>query len=72
MYEKRQDGGVTEDELECILHTALGVTKLRVSRLFSAIDMAKRGKVTFGKKRGSVEAKLSTACIHWCVCELQR
>ncbi|KAG7335479.1 hypothetical protein KOW79_000172 [Hemibagrus wyckioides] len=47
MYEKRQDGGVTEDELECILHTALGVTKLRVSRLFSAIDVAKRGRVTF-------------------------
>lgn len=47
MFEAEQNGGVTEEELECILHTALGVTELRVSRLFRAVDVANSGKVTF-------------------------
>lgn len=53
MFEEEQDRGVTEEELECILHTALGVTELRVSRLFHAVDVANSGKVTFGKRTGS-------------------
>lgn len=56
MFEAEQNGGVTEEELECILHTALGVTELRVSRLFRAVDVANSGKVTFGTKTGSVTA----------------
>lgn len=58
MFEVEQDGGVTEEELECILHTALGVTELRVSRLFRAVDVANGGKVSFGKKTGSVIASV--------------
>lgn len=52
MFGEEQDRGVTEEELECILHTALGVTELRVSRLFRAVDVANSGKVTFGQKTG--------------------
>ncbi|GAA6098222.1 lysophosphatidylcholine acyltransferase 1 [Tachysurus ichikawai] len=55
MFEQTQDGGVTEEELECILHTALGVTELRVSRLFRAIDVANCGKVTFELFKGFAE-----------------
>ncbi|XP_060776964.1 lysophosphatidylcholine acyltransferase 1 [Neoarius graeffei] len=55
MFEAEQDGGVTEEELECILHTALGVTELRVSRLFRAVDVANSGKVTFEMFRSFAE-----------------
>ncbi|TSL82618.1 Lysophosphatidylcholine acyltransferase 1 [Bagarius yarrelli] len=55
MFEEVQDGGVTEKMLECILHTALGVTELRVSRLFRAIDTANCGKATFEMFRSFAE-----------------
>lgn len=64
MFEETPDGGVTEDELECILHTALGVTELRVSRLFRAVDVEHSGKVTFGKRAGSVTASAPAVCEH--------
>ncbi|KAF5905934.1 lysophosphatidylcholine acyltransferase 1-like [Clarias magur] len=54
IYEE-EDEGVTEEELECILHTALGVTELRVSRLFRAIDVANSGRVTFEMFRSFAE-----------------
>uniref|UniRef100_A0A8B9KVK6 Lysophosphatidylcholine acyltransferase 1 n=1 Tax=Astyanax mexicanus TaxID=7994 RepID=A0A8B9KVK6_ASTMX len=49
MFEAEEDGAITEDELACILRTALGVAELRVSRLFSAIDVEDSGKLTFGE-----------------------
>ena len=50
MFEAEEDGALTECELACILRTALGVAHLRVTRLFSAIDVHDTGKLTFGKK----------------------
>ncbi|KAI5106014.1 lysophosphatidylcholine acyltransferase 1-like [Silurus meridionalis] len=55
MFEDEQNGGVTEEELECILHTALGVTELKVSRLFRAVDVINAGKVTFEMFRSFAE-----------------
>ncbi|XP_062847875.1 lysophosphatidylcholine acyltransferase 1 [Trichomycterus rosablanca] len=55
MFQAEEDGGITERELEIILHTALGVTELKVSRLFRAIDVANRGKVTFEMFRSFAE-----------------
>uniref|UniRef100_A0A673GCG7 Lysophosphatidylcholine acyltransferase 1-like n=1 Tax=Sinocyclocheilus rhinocerous TaxID=307959 RepID=A0A673GCG7_9TELE len=50
MFEAEEDGAITENELMCILRTALGVGELRVSRLFRAIDEEDSGKITFGKR----------------------
>lgn len=49
MFEAEEDGAITEMELAVILKTALGVTHLSVSRLFTAIDAEDTGKITFGK-----------------------
>lgn len=50
MFEAAEDDAITETELAVILKTALGVTHLSVSCLFTAIDTEDTGKVTFGKK----------------------
>lgn len=55
MFEAEEDGAITEMELAVILKTALGVTHLSVSRLFSAIDPEDTGKITFDKFRCFVE-----------------
>ncbi|KAI4812004.1 hypothetical protein KUCAC02_014861 [Chaenocephalus aceratus] len=47
MFEAEEDGAITEMELAVILKTALGVTHLSVSRLFTAIDPEDTGKITF-------------------------
>ncbi|CAL8289339.1 unnamed protein product [Merluccius merluccius] len=47
MFEAEQDGAITEAELAVILKTALGVADLGVSRLFTAMDAADTGKITF-------------------------
>lgn len=49
MFEAEEDGAITEMELAVILKTALGVTNLGVSHLFTAIDTEDTGKITFGK-----------------------
>lgn len=49
MFEAEEDGAITEMELAVILKTALGVTHLSVSHLFTAIDAEDTGKITFGK-----------------------
>ena len=49
MFEAEEDGAITETELAVILKTALGVTHLSVSHLFTAIDAEDTGKITFGK-----------------------
>ncbi|XP_062321189.1 lysophosphatidylcholine acyltransferase 1 [Osmerus eperlanus] len=54
MFEAEEDGALTECELACILRTALGVAHLRVTRLFSAIDVDDTGKLTFDKFRSFV------------------
>lgn len=48
MFEADEDGAITENELMCILRTALGVGELKVGRLFRAIDDEDSGKITFG------------------------
>lgn len=55
MFEAEEDGAITEMELAVILKTALGVTHLSVSRLFTAIDPEDTGKITFDKFRCFVE-----------------
>lgn len=50
MFEAEEDGAITQMELAVILKTALGVTHLSVSRLFTAIDSGDTGKITFGKR----------------------
>uniref|UniRef100_A0A3Q2G3T8 Lysophosphatidylcholine acyltransferase 1 n=1 Tax=Cyprinodon variegatus TaxID=28743 RepID=A0A3Q2G3T8_CYPVA len=55
MFEAEEDSAITERELAVILKTALGVTHLKVSRLFTAIDIDDTGKLTFDKFRGFVE-----------------
>lgn len=50
MFEAEEDGAITEMELAVILKTALGVTHLSVSHLFTAIDAEDTGKITFGKR----------------------
>lgn len=59
MFEGEEDGAITEEELACILRTALGVAELRVSRLFSAIDVENSGKLTFGEELKSTSIYLS-------------
>lgn len=51
MFEAEEDGAITELELAAILKTALGVTRLSVSRLFTAMDAEDTGKITFGKMK---------------------
>ncbi|CAK6954406.1 lysophosphatidylcholine acyltransferase 1 [Scomber scombrus] len=51
MFEAEEDGAITETELAVILKTALGVTHLSVSHLFTAIDAEDTGKITFEKFR---------------------
>uniref|UniRef100_A0A8C4GT42 EF-hand domain-containing protein n=1 Tax=Dicentrarchus labrax TaxID=13489 RepID=A0A8C4GT42_DICLA len=55
MFEADEDGAITEMELAVILKTALGVTHLSVSRLFTAIDKEDTGKITFDKFRSFLE-----------------
>ncbi|XP_049902982.1 lysophosphatidylcholine acyltransferase 1 [Epinephelus moara] len=55
MFEAEEDGAITEMELAVILKTALGVTHLSVSRLFTAIDPEDKGKITFDNFRCFVE-----------------
>uniref|UniRef100_A0A3B5BEC7 Lysophosphatidylcholine acyltransferase 1-like n=1 Tax=Stegastes partitus TaxID=144197 RepID=A0A3B5BEC7_9TELE len=55
MFEAEEDGAITERELAVALKTALGVTHLSVSRLFTAIDAEDTGKITFDKFRRFVE-----------------
>ncbi|XP_020038609.1 lysophosphatidylcholine acyltransferase 1 [Castor canadensis] len=47
MYGSPEDGSIEEDELSCILRTALGVAELNVTDLFRAIDQEEKGKITF-------------------------
>lgn len=54
MFEAEEDGAITEMELAVILKTALGVTHLSVSRLFTAIDAEDTGKITFGKRLSKI------------------
>uniref|UniRef100_A0A3Q3BBQ8 Lysophosphatidylcholine acyltransferase 1 n=1 Tax=Kryptolebias marmoratus TaxID=37003 RepID=A0A3Q3BBQ8_KRYMA len=55
MFEAEEDGAITESELAVILKTALGVTHLNVSHLFTAIDADDTGKITFDKFRAFAE-----------------
>nr|XP_042697446.1 lysophosphatidylcholine acyltransferase 1 isoform X2 [Chrysemys picta bellii] len=47
MYES-QNGTIIENDLACILKTALGVSELNVTDLFKAIDAEEKGKITYG------------------------
>ncbi|XP_051722778.1 lysophosphatidylcholine acyltransferase 1 [Ctenopharyngodon idella] len=55
MFEAEEDGAITENELMCVLRTALGVGKLKVNRLFRAIDDEDTGKITFESFREFAE-----------------
>uniref|UniRef100_A0AAX7TLK9 EF-hand domain-containing protein n=1 Tax=Astatotilapia calliptera TaxID=8154 RepID=A0AAX7TLK9_ASTCA len=55
MFEAEEDGAITESELAVILKTALGVSHISVSHLFTAIDVDNTGKITFDKFRNFVE-----------------
>uniref|UniRef100_A0A671SFR7 Lysophosphatidylcholine acyltransferase 1-like n=1 Tax=Sinocyclocheilus anshuiensis TaxID=1608454 RepID=A0A671SFR7_9TELE len=55
MFEAEEDGAITENELVCILRTALGLGELKVSRLFRAIDEEDSGKITFESFREFVD-----------------
>uniref|UniRef100_A0A8C3TDF6 Lysophosphatidylcholine acyltransferase 1 n=1 Tax=Chelydra serpentina TaxID=8475 RepID=A0A8C3TDF6_CHESE len=46
MYES-QNGTIIENDLACILKTALGVSELNVTDLFKAIDAEEKGKITY-------------------------
>lgn len=54
MFEAEEDGAITEVELACILKTALGVQHLSATRLFTAIDVDDKGKLTFGNNHFAV------------------
>ncbi|XP_069476536.1 lysophosphatidylcholine acyltransferase 1 [Ambystoma mexicanum] len=47
MYESEKDKTISEEDLSCILKTALGVSELDVTDLFRAIDDEENGKITF-------------------------
>ncbi|XP_043396235.1 lysophosphatidylcholine acyltransferase 1 isoform X3 [Chelonia mydas] len=49
MYES-QNGTIIENNLACILKTALGVSELNVTDLFKAIDAEEKGKITYVTK----------------------
>ncbi|XP_068426340.1 lysophosphatidylcholine acyltransferase 1 isoform X2 [Clinocottus analis] len=55
MFEAEEDGAIMETELAVILKTALGVSHLSVSHLFTAIDPEDSGKITFDKFRRFAE-----------------
>lgn len=55
MFESDSDGAITEMELSVILKTALGVSRLSVSRLFSSIDSKDTGKITYDMFKHFVE-----------------
>lgn len=55
MFEAENDGAITDAELAVILETALGVSHLSVSRLFSSIDSEDTGKITYDKFKTFVE-----------------
>lgn len=55
MFESDNDGAITEAELAVILKTALGVSRLSVSRLFSSIDSKDTGKITYDMFKRFVE-----------------
>ncbi|XP_051574214.1 lysophosphatidylcholine acyltransferase 1-like [Myxocyprinus asiaticus] len=55
MFEAEEDGAITENELMCMLRTALGVGELKVSRLFRAIDEQDTGKLSFESFRNFAE-----------------
>ncbi|KAJ0000199.1 hypothetical protein NQD34_012041 [Periophthalmus magnuspinnatus] len=55
MFESDNDGAITEAELSAILKTALGVSNLSVSCLFSSIDSKDTGKVTYDMFKCFVE-----------------
>lgn len=59
MFEAEEDGAITEMELAVILKTALGVTHLSVSRLFTAIDSEDTGKITFGERTNETDSPWS-------------
>uniref|UniRef100_A0A8C8RKZ6 Lysophosphatidylcholine acyltransferase 1 n=1 Tax=Pelusios castaneus TaxID=367368 RepID=A0A8C8RKZ6_9SAUR len=40
-------GTITEEDLACILKTAMGVSQLNVTNLFKAIDEEEKGKITY-------------------------
>ncbi|XP_066482257.1 lysophosphatidylcholine acyltransferase 1 [Tiliqua scincoides] len=46
MYQS-EAGALREEDLTCILKTAMGVSGLNVSNLFKAIDNSERGKITY-------------------------
>lgn len=48
MYQS-ENGTIVEDNLACILKTAMGVSELNVANLFRAIDEWEKGTITFGK-----------------------
>lgn len=50
MYQS-EVGALTEEDLTCILKTAMGVSDLNVSNLFRAIDKEEGGTITYGKFR---------------------
>ncbi|KAM6224863.1 lysophosphatidylcholine acyltransferase 1 [Rhynchocyon petersi] len=47
MYSSEEDGRINEDDLSCILKTALGVAELPVTDLFRAIDEEEQGRISF-------------------------
>ncbi|XP_049717017.1 lysophosphatidylcholine acyltransferase 1 [Elephas maximus indicus] len=47
MYASPDDGCISEEDLSCILKTALGVAELPVTDLFSAIDEDRKGRISF-------------------------
>uniref|UniRef100_A0A7N6AJ21 Phospholipid/glycerol acyltransferase domain-containing protein n=1 Tax=Anabas testudineus TaxID=64144 RepID=A0A7N6AJ21_ANATE len=63
MFEAEEDGAITEMELAVILKTALGVTHLSVSHLFTAIDAEDTGKITFGLHSGPCHHQQPTASL---------
>uniref|UniRef100_I3JJB9 Lysophosphatidylcholine acyltransferase 1 n=1 Tax=Oreochromis niloticus TaxID=8128 RepID=I3JJB9_ORENI len=58
MFEAEEDGAITESELAVILKTALGVSHISVSHLFTAIDVDDTGKITFGKRSNKTAIKI--------------
>uniref|UniRef100_A0AAY4ERK5 Phospholipid/glycerol acyltransferase domain-containing protein n=1 Tax=Denticeps clupeoides TaxID=299321 RepID=A0AAY4ERK5_9TELE len=51
MFGAQEDGAITENELACILKTALGVGDLKVTGLFRAINTQGKGKITYEQFR---------------------
>nr|XP_033785557.1 lysophosphatidylcholine acyltransferase 1 isoform X2 [Geotrypetes seraphini] len=47
MYQSEQDRTIVQEDLACILKTALGVSDLNVSDLFGAVDEQKKRQITY-------------------------